>query len=264
VLTLCVTGATDGIGLATARRLLTAGHRVLVHARTEQRGRPVLEALAPAGGEAVLVTGDLARLEEVQGLAAQVRALGPLDVLVHNAGVWVRGSTPPTTVDGFETTFAVNVLAPHLLTHLLGSQVRSRVVWLGSGMAGSGRPEPATLGRPQPAQRAYADSKACDVALAVAWGARLPQIASAALDPGWVPTKLASSGAPGRVEDSATALVACCTPAADGGVDLGSAPYWKGRRPVPLPSRLRDPTFCEEVAAACDGLLGLAAPTPSG
>ena len=130
-------------------------------------------------------------------------------------------------------------------------------------MAGSGRPDPATLGRPQPAQRAYADSKACDVALAVAWGARLRGTASAALEPGWVPTKLASSGAPGRVEDSATALVACCTPVADGGVDLGSAPYWKGRRPVPLPARLRDPAFCEELAAACDRLLGLGDPVRS-
>lgn len=261
--TLCITGATDGIGLATTRRLLAAGHRVLVHARSEERGRPVLEDLsriAGPGGEAVLVTGDLARLDDVRALAAQVQALGPVDVLVHNAGVWVRGDTPRTTVDGLETTFAVNVLAPHLLTHLLAPQLRGRLVWLGSGMAGSGRPDPGALGRPQEPQRAYADSKACDVGLAVAWGARLPEVASAALDPGWVPTKLASRGAPGRVEDSATSLVHCCTPAEEGGADLGSAPYWKGREPVPLPSRLRDAAFCAAVAAGCDRLLGLEPP----
>src|SRR3954470_19075709 len=111
--TICITGATDGIGLATARRLLGAGHRVLVHARSEERGRGVLERLE---GDAVLVTGDLASLAEVEGLARQVAEHAPIDVLVNNAGVWVRGSTPRTTVDGFETTFAVNVLAPHLLT----------------------------------------------------------------------------------------------------------------------------------------------------
>jgi NAD(P)-dependent dehydrogenase (short-subunit alcohol dehydrogenase family) len=106
--TICITGATDGIGLATTERLLAAGHRVLVHARTEARGRPVVDRLE---GDAVLVTGDLASLAEVEALAAQIIEHGPLDVLVQNAGVWVRGDVPPTSVDGFETTFAVNVLA---------------------------------------------------------------------------------------------------------------------------------------------------------
>ena len=61
--TIGITGATDGIGLATARILLAAGHRVLVHARSEARGRPVVDGL---DGDAVLVTGDLARLAEVR------------------------------------------------------------------------------------------------------------------------------------------------------------------------------------------------------
>lgn len=255
--TICLTGATDGIGLATARVLLAGGHRVLVHARSEERGRPVVEELA-AAGEAVLVTGDLARREEVRGLAEQVLALGPLDALVHNAGVWVRGSTPARTEDGLETTFAVNVLAPHLLTALLADHVGDRVIWLGSGMAGSGRPDPATLGRPQDGRQAYADSKACDVALAVAWRARLSHGSSAALDPGWVLTKLASSGAPGRVADSADALAHLSVRTEEGGADLAAGPSWKGRHTVPLPSRLRDPAVCEGLAVACDRLAGLA------
>ena len=259
--TICLTGATDGIGLATTRVLLAAGNRVLVHARSEQRGRPVLDELLAAPdcrGEAVLVTGDLARPTEVRALAGQIALAGPVDVLVHNAGVWVRGDIPTRTEDGLETTFAVNVLAPHLLTILLADHVRSRLVWLGSGMAGSGRPDPARLGQAQDAQRAYADSKACDVALAVAWSRRRPDLASAALDPGWVPTKLASSGAPGRVADSAASLAFCCLPPEEGGADLGSAPYWKGRKPVALPGRLRDPELCDAIARACDELLGLA------
>lgn len=257
--TICLTGATDGIGLATAHVLLAGGHRVLVHARSEERGQPVLDELLAAPGrrgEAVLVTGDLARPTEVRALAAQVVASGPVDVLVHNAGVWVRADIPTRTEDGLETTFAVNVLAAHLLTTLLADHVRSRLVWLGSGMAGSGRPDPARLGHLQDAQRAYADSKACDVALAVAWGRRRPELASAALDPGWVPTKLASRGAPGQVSDSAASLAFCCLPREEGGADLGSAPYWKGRRPVPLPDRLRDPELCDAIARSCDDLLG--------
>ncbi len=245
--TICITGATDGIGLATTRRLLDAGHRVLVHARNEERGRAVLADLT---GDAVGVTGDLSRLAEVRSLAAQIAEHSPLDVLVHNAGVWVRGSTPPLSADGLETTFAVNVLAPHLLTTLLGDTVKSRLIWLGSGMAGSGRPDPDHLGSATDPARAYADSKAADVALAMAWGRRLPHLASAAIDPGWVVTKLASRGAPGRPEESADSLSFCATEA-----DLGQAPYWKGRRPISVPAHLRDESFQDALALSCDQLL---------
>ena len=247
--TICITGATDGIGLATARVLLARRHRVLVHARSETRGRPVVSGLE---GDAILVTGDLARLAEVRTLAQQIAAHGALDVLVHNAGIWVRGATPRVTADGFETTFAVNVLAPHLLTTLLADQVAGRLLWLGSGMARSGRVRPDALGAERDPRQAYADSKACDVALAMAWSRRLPQIASAAVDPGWVKTKLASRGAPGDPSQSADTLLYCATEA-----DLSRAPYWRDRRPLPVPPHLRDPGLQDALAAACDRLAGL-------
>ena len=160
--------------------------------------------------------------------------------------------TPRMTVDGLETTFAVNVLAAHLLTHLLAADLGSRLLWLGSGMARSGRPDPATLGRAQEASRAYADSKACDVALALAWGRRLPTVASAAVDPGWVKTKLASAGAPGDVRSSADTLAYCCTEA-----DLASAAYWRNRAPTPVPHHLRDEALQDAIASACDRLAGI-------
>ena len=188
-----ITGSTDGIGRAAARVLLADGHRVLVHARSRERGEPVAKAL---GGDVALVVGDLARIDDVRRLADQAREHGPIDAWVHNAGVWVRGSTPRTSADGHETTFAVNVLAPHLLTHLLSAELQGRLLWLGSGLAGSARPQPAALGREIDPRRAYAESKACDVALALAWNRRLPDVISVAVDPGWVKTKLASPGAP--------------------------------------------------------------------
>jgi NAD(P)-dependent dehydrogenase (short-subunit alcohol dehydrogenase family) len=137
-----ITGSTDGIGRA-AEVLLADGHRVLVHARSRERGEPVVKAL---GGDVALVVGDLARIDDVRRLADQARKHGPIDARVHNAGVWVRGSTPRTSADGNETTFAVNVLAPHLLTHLLAAELQGRLLWLGSGLAGSARPQPAALG----------------------------------------------------------------------------------------------------------------------
>jgi NAD(P)-dependent dehydrogenase (short-subunit alcohol dehydrogenase family) len=164
----------------------------------------------------------------------------------------VRGSTPRTSADGYEMTFAVNVLAPHLLTHLLSTELRGRLVWLGSGVAGSGHPQPATLGRDTDPWRAYVESKACDVALALAWDRRLPGVTSAAVDPGWVKTKLASPGAPGDVSSSADTIAFCCTSA-----DLASAPYWKNRAPTPVPRRLRDPALQDAIFAACDRMVGV-------
>ena len=246
--TVCITGGTDGIGLATAQMLLAAGHRVLVHARSESRGRPVVQGLE---GDAHLVTGDLAQLAQVRTLAEQIAGHGPLDVLIHNAGVWVRGDTPRISPDGFETTFAVNVLAPHLLTALLRERLSGRLLWLGSGMARSGRVWPEALGAERDPRQAYADSKACDVALAMAWGRRLPQVASAAVDPGWVKTKLASRGAPGDPRESADTLSYCAVEA-----DLARAPYWRDRRPAPVPQHLRDPALQDALAAACDRLAG--------
>ncbi len=246
--TVCLTGSTDGIGLAAARQLVAEGHRVVVHGRSEERGRPVADEL-----DADLVVGDLAVLAEVRGLADQLRDLGGVDVLAHNAGVWVRDETPRVTVDGFETTFAVNVLAPHLLTSLLGDAVRSRLLWLGSGMAGSGRPKPTALGGSREPRQAYADSKACDVALALGWARRRPDLVVAAVDPGWVKTKLASGGAPGEVEQGGDGLAFCCT------ADLGDEPYWKDRAPTTVPGRLRDAGLQDSLLRELDRLAGLEA-----
>jgi NAD(P)-dependent dehydrogenase (short-subunit alcohol dehydrogenase family) len=244
-----ITGSTDGIGRATARLLLADGHRVLIHARSRERGEPVAKALA---GDVALVVGDLARIDDVRRLADQAREDGPIVTWVHNAGVWVRGSTPRTSADGHETTFAVNVLAPHLLTHLLSDELQGRLLWLGSGLAGSARPQPAALGRETDPRRAYAESKACDVALALAWNRRLPDVISVAVDPGWVKTKLASPGAPGDVSSSADTIAFCCT-----APDLASAPYWKNRAPTPVPGPLRDPALQDAIFAACDRMVGV-------
>ncbi len=144
----------------------------------------------------------------------------------------------------------MNVLAPHLLTSRLAEHLTGRLLWLGSGMAGSGRPDPAEPGRATDPSHAYADSKASDVLLAGAWGRRLPAVASAVVDPGWVKTKLASAGAPGTVDSSADSLTFLCTEA-----DLGQGLYWRGRRTITVPRHLRDPAYADALAATCDRLV---------
>jgi NAD(P)-dependent dehydrogenase (short-subunit alcohol dehydrogenase family) len=241
---ICITGSTDGIGLAAARQLLADGHEVLVHARSKERGEPVLSAL---DGPARLVVGDLADLDQVRELAG---AIGDVDVLVHNAGVWPAPGAPPSA-QGHELTFAVNALAPHLLTALLAGRVRQRLVFLGSGMAGSGRVDPDRLGAAREPWQAYADSKAIDVALAFGWVRRLPGLLVGAVDPGWVKTKLASPGAPGDVRSGgARVAVAAADPDWPGG-------YTAGSRPARVPRELTSPRLQEDLLAAMDRLAGV-------
>lgn len=243
---ICITGSTDGIGLAAARQLLEDGHELVVHARSAERGEPVLAGLSGLG-KARLVVADLADLDQVRELAG---AIGDVDVLVHNAGVWPDAGAP-RSAQGHELTFAVNALAPHLLTALLRDQVRRRLVFLGSGMVGSGRVEPGRLGAATEPWQAYADSKAVDVALALGWARRLPDLLVGAVDPGWVKTKLASPGAPGDVR-SGGARVA--TAAADPGWPGG---YTAGTRPARLPGTLTSPDLQDELLAAMDRLAGV-------
>jgi NAD(P)-dependent dehydrogenase (short-subunit alcohol dehydrogenase family) len=118
--TVLVTGANAGIGRATATELARMGARVLMACRSAERGaeaRAAVVAEVPNARTELLIA-DLSSGEGVRSLAAQtLQHTDHLDVLVNNAGVFTRQHVP--TVDGLETQFAVNHLAPFLLTHLL-------------------------------------------------------------------------------------------------------------------------------------------------
>jgi retinol dehydrogenase 12 len=122
-----VTGATGGIGLQTAKVLAQMGHSVLIHGRNSRKADAAtkeVRAAAPANADVRFLRADFASLAQVRDLAAQVAAAVPrLDVLVNNAGCgnFSRGVTP----DGYETTFAVNHLAPFLLTNLLLDKLKA-------------------------------------------------------------------------------------------------------------------------------------------
>ena len=123
--TVLVTGATDGLGKALAAELAGMGARVLLHGRDQERGEQTLAELRAQTGSETLgwYRADLSSLAEVHGLAGQVAAEHErLDVLVNNAGI---GTNLPgdghrmQSADGHELRFAVNYLAPFLLTRLL-------------------------------------------------------------------------------------------------------------------------------------------------
>ena len=119
-----VTGATDGIGRQTAHDLAARGTTVLLHGRSRERAVATLGAIRKATGNDRLryYVADLAVLDEVRRLAGEIeRDYDRFDVLINNAGIGAGKRTDRREVsrDGYELRFAVNYLAPFLLTHLL-------------------------------------------------------------------------------------------------------------------------------------------------
>lgn len=118
--TVLVTGSTDGIGLVTAKLLVSMGHNLLLHGRNRSKLEKVLKELSglAGGGRLESYEADLSRLVEVEDLArAVVEKNEKLDVLINNAGVFVTSVF--TTDIGLDVRFAVNTIAPYLLTRKL-------------------------------------------------------------------------------------------------------------------------------------------------
>jgi len=188
-----ITGSADGLGQMAARRLVDGGHHVVLHARSRRRADDALRA-TPGAREALV--GDLSSIAQTRGVAEQANAAGPFDAVIHNAGVGFRESRIETG-DGLEHVFAINVLAPYLLTALMQSP--ARLVYLSSGMHRGGDPDLSDLqwaGRRWNGAQAYSDSKLFDLVLAFAVARRRPDVLSNAVEPGWVATKMGGPGAP--------------------------------------------------------------------
>ena len=124
-----ITGSSDGLGRMAAQLLIEQGHRVVLYARNERRGE---EALAAVPGAETVVIGDLASIAQTRSVAEQVNRLGSFDGVIHNAGIGYREPRRIATEDGLPHVFAVNTLAPHILTALI--QRPKRLVYLSSGL----------------------------------------------------------------------------------------------------------------------------------
>ncbi len=196
-----ITGSTDGLGLMAAQLLVKQGHAVVLHARNDERAAGAQAALPEA--EAVVV-GDLASIAATKHIAEQVNALGTFDAVIHNAGVGYR-EPRIETVDGLEHVFAINVLAPYILTALITRP--ERLIYLSSGMHRGGHPDFEDLQwtrRRWNGAQAYSDSKLFDAVLSTAIARRWTNVYSNVVGPGWVPTKM---GGPGAPDDMAQATV---------------------------------------------------------
>ncbi|WP_433220998.1 SDR family NAD(P)-dependent oxidoreductase [Dactylosporangium sp. CS-047395] len=121
--TALVTGATSGIGRATATALAARGATVIVHGRDAGRGEQVVKEIEAAGGSARFVAADLTDPAQVSALAGQA---GPVDVLVNNAGRSWFGPSGDLATATYDTMFDGNVRAAYLLTAALAPGMAAR------------------------------------------------------------------------------------------------------------------------------------------
>lgn len=196
-----VTGATDGIGLETAKKLAGLGHEVVLHGRSEEKVQLARGIIQSASPKAVLHTvhADLSDFAAVKCMVQHVGAHLPrLDVLINNAGVYMTGQR--LSQDGFEMTLAVNYLAPYLLTRrllpLLKKSPEPRVVTISSVAHKSGIiPFDNLNGELHfDPHRAYANSKLAVALFASELARRERWLASNSLHPGVIDTKLLHAG----------------------------------------------------------------------
>ena len=256
--TAVVTGATAGVGLATAKLLTGLGARVIGVGRTEARCAEALRAVKAEcpGAEVEYCAADLSSQRRVRALAEKVRTAsgGSLDALINNAGA--VSSWFETTEDGIELQLAVNHLAPFLLTHLLlpllSAAPTARVVALSSGSHYRTRLnlDDLQLRRSYSCLAAYKQSKLANMMFTLELNRRLgagASVRAVAVDPGLVRTEIGLKGTAGlekRVwrwrmrQGSAPALPAVTVAFAAFAPEaaLSAASLWKDLAPL-RPSR---------------------------
>jgi len=208
-----VTGATDGIGRHTAQKLAADGHGLVVHGRRPAAGSDLIADLRRRGAAFVhYLNADLGDLEQVEHLATETERLGliKIDVLINNAGVF--DPEPRTSAQGYDMTWAVNVMAPFVLTRrllpLISKGDKPRIITTSSISQSLSLPNLSELFargdeiKSYSAHRSYSNSKLGDLmftaklakVLASQSDPRLSSIQCLTMDPGTVNTKMLLAG----------------------------------------------------------------------
>jgi NAD(P)-dependent dehydrogenase (short-subunit alcohol dehydrogenase family) len=251
-----ITGSSDGLGLMVGRHLADLGHQAVLHARNDARANDARKAVPKA--EAIVV-GDLATIAATKDVARQANALGSFDAIIHNAAVGYREDHRVTS-DRLPHVFAINTLAPYILTALI--ERPNRVVYLSSGMhdrAHANLDDILWRKRRWDGSSAYAESKLHDVMLAFAVARLWPSVLSNALTPGWVPTKMGGAGAPDDI-DQAHLTQAWLATSDEAGARTTGGYFYHLKRREPNPEA-RDVALQDRLIDICREISGVDLPS---
>jgi len=273
-----ITGSTGGIGKATALGLATMGARVLITGRDRGRVEDTAREIKTVGAQVELFVADLSSQSEVRRLADEVLQRHPhLDVLINNVGGYWNNRN--LTADGLEHTFALNHLAPFLLSNLLLESLRqsagARIVTVSSNAHAMGRIDFDDLQGEQSysGARAYNQSKLANVLFTYELARRLrgTSVTANAAHPGLVSTAF-GAGDPGRAqrlllpvlrpfmkspaEGAATSIHLASSP----DLDRVTGRYFAKSKPTKSSNRSYDEATAARLWAVSADLVGLTTP----
>ena len=250
-----ISGSSTGLGLMAGQLLAEQGHRVVLHARNNARAEDARASLREADA---VVIGDLSTVAAMRGVAEQVNKLGRFDAIIHNVAVGFREARRETE-DGLPHVFAVNSLAPYVLTALI--EKPRRLVYLSSGMHRGAQANLDDLlwkKRSWSGSQAYAESKLHNALLAFAMARRWPDVLSNALEPGWVATRMGGPGASDDL-DQGHRTQAWLAVSDEPTARVTGEYFYHMRRRAPNPEA-RDDGQQERLIEACRRLSGVALP----
>jgi NAD(P)-dependent dehydrogenase (short-subunit alcohol dehydrogenase family) len=248
-----ITGSSEGLGFMAARLLAEQGHVVVLHARSEARAQVTRGDMPQA---AAVLVGDVSSLAAMRDLADQANRWGRFDAVIHNVGIGYREPRRVETVDGLSRLWAVNVLAPYVLTAHMHKP--DRLVYLSSGMHTGGDPsldDPQWSDRRWNGSQAYADTKLHDLLLAFAVARRWPDVLSNALEPGWVPTRMGGAGAPDDLDQAH--LTQAWLAVSDDPAARVTGGYFYHQRPKQMKPAAKDPQIQDRLLDYCRELSGV-------
>ncbi|MEY9524015.1 NAD(P)-dependent dehydrogenase (short-subunit alcohol dehydrogenase family) [Bradyrhizobium japonicum] len=251
-----ITGSSEGLGLMAGQLLVEQGHQVVLHARNDSRAEDARRILPAA--EAVVI-GDVSTIAGTRLVAEEANELGHFNAVIHNVAIGYREPRRIVTEDDLPHLFAINVLAPYVITSLMKRS--ERLVYLSSGMHHG---VSANFGdllwekRPWDGSTAYAESKLYNAMMALAIARRWPDVLSNSLEPGWVPTKMGGPSAPDDMDQAHRTQVWLAVSNDPKACVSGKYFYHLDRR-APNPET-QDEGLQHQLLAECEKLSGIALP----